>query len=404
VTLVDSLRIAMAGIGANRLRSALTVLSMLIGVAAVIVAIAAGNGSSAAVAAQFEALGTNLLVVSPQISIDAATGSVTPPTSLTAADVRALENKSTNPDVSAVAPVVSASSVTMTYGATSYSPSSFVGTTPAYEGMHGYSVAGGSFFTRADVTNHAKVIVVGQTVVSELFGGADPIGDQVQCGAGSFEVVGVLNAKGTSGTTDLDDVVMAPYTSVQDQISGYGAFSSIDVEASSGATTGAAQAQATSTIETTNKTTAAAPGFGVANEASAISAQNSSNAIFTVLLGVIGAISLLVGGIGVMNIMLVSVTERTREIGIRKTVGARRTDILSQFLAEAVLLSGLGGIFGVLVGLFVSQFPIKGVQPVVVPWSIFLAFGVAVVVGLFFGLYPASRAAGLPPAVALRRD
>jgi len=401
---LDALRIALAGIGANRMRSALTVLSMLVGVGAVIVAIAAGNGSSAAVANQFEALGTNLLVVSPQISINTATGSVTPPTSLTAADVQALENKSTNPAVAQVAPVVTASSVTMSYGATSYSPSSFVGTTPAYRVMHGYTMAGGTFFTRAQVQSHAQVVVVGQTVVSELFGGADPIGDQVRCGQGTFEVIGVLNAKGTSGTTDLDDVVMAPWTSVQDQISGYGNFNSIDLTSTSASTTTAAQTEATSTLETTSKTTAGAPGFGIANEASDISAQNSSNAIFTVLLGIIGAISLLVAGIGVMNIMLVSVTERTREIGIRKTVGARRADILSQFLLEAVLLSMLGGALGVLAGLFACQFTIKGVQPVVVPWSIGLAFGVAVAIGLFFGLYPASRASRLPPAVALRRE
>jgi putative ABC transport system permease protein len=386
------------------MRSALTVLSMLIGVTAVIVAIAVGNGSSAAVAAQFEKLGTNLLVVSPEISINTTTGSVTAPTTLTEADVRALDDKSTNPAVSQVAPVVSPTGVSMTFGASSFSPSSFVGTTPIYRTMHDYTLAEGSFFTSAQVASHAKVVVIGQTVETELFSGADPVGDQVQCGAGSFEVIGVLNTKGTSGTTDLDDVAMAPYTSVQDQVSGYGGFSSIDLEATSADTTTAAESEATSTLVTANKTTSAAPGFGISNEVSQISAQNSSNSIFTVLLGVIGTISLLVGGIGVMNIMLVSVTERTREIGIRKTVGARRVDILAQFLAEAVLLSMMGGVFGVLLGVAISQFTIAGVQLVVVPWSVGLAFGVAVAVGLFFGLYPASRAASLPPAVALRHD
>jgi len=318
--------------------------------------------------------------------------------------VGALEEKGTNPAIAQVAPVVSASSVSMAFNSTSYSPASFVGSTPPYLSMHGYTMAGGSFFTSAQVKSHAKVMVVGQTVVSQLFGGADPIGDNVEVGSGTFEVIGVLAPKGTNGTQDLDDVVMAPYTSVQDQISGYGAFSSIDIEATSSATTTAAQDEATSTLQTANQTTAADPGFNVVNQASLIQTSTATSKVFTTLLGAVAAISLLVGGIGVMNIMLVSVTERTREIGIRKTVGARRSDILSQFLAEAVLLSMLGGLVGVLVGLLGSQFTIDGVKPVIAWYSVGLAFGVSVAVGLFFGLYPASRAAALPPAVALRRD
>jgi putative ABC transport system permease protein len=174
----DSLRIAFGGISANRLRSFLTMLGMLIGVAAVIVLVAVGNGSSAAVESQIENLGTNLLVVSPQATF-ATTGAPTAPTSLTEADVRALENKKDNPDVASVAPVVSAS-VKMAYGSSTYSPSSFIGTTPAYQAMHGYTLAGGSFFTRKQVQSHARVVVVGETVVAELFGGANPIGDEVQ--------------------------------------------------------------------------------------------------------------------------------------------------------------------------------------------------------------------------------
>jgi putative ABC transport system permease protein len=398
----DSIRIALAGIASNRLRSALTMLGMLIGVASVIILVAVGNGSSAAVESSIEKLGTNLLVISPQLSF--STTGPAPATSLTQSDVSALQDRGTNPAVAQVAPVVNASSVTMAFGSTTYSPSSFVGTTPPYQSMHGYTLAGGSFFTDAQVRSHAQVLVVGQTVVSELFGGADPIGDEVHCGSGTFQVVGVLAAKGTNGTQDLDDVAMAPYTSVQDQISGYGAFSSIDIEATSSATTTAAQDEATATLETANQTTAVDPGFNVVNQASLIQTSSATSQVFTTLLGAVAAISLLVGGIGVMNIMLVSVTERTREIGIRKTVGARRSDILSQFLAEAVLLSMLGGLVGVGIGLLGSRFKIDGVQPVVAWYSVGLAFGVSVAVGLFFGLYPASRAAALPPAVALRRD
>ncbi|MDA8074584.1 MAG: ABC transporter permease [Actinomycetota bacterium] len=398
----DVLRVALGSIAANRLRSSLTMLGMLIGVASVILLVAVGNGSSAAVEAKIQELGTNLLVVAPRATF-ASTGSPTPATSLTQSDVRALENRTTNPDVISVAPVISAS-VTMAYGNSTYAPLDFVGTTPAYRSMHGYSLAGGSFFTRQQVQSHARVIVVGQTVVQGLFGGADPIGDQVRCGAANFEVIGVLAPKGSNGLQSLDNVVMAPYTSVQDQISGYGPFSSVDLEAASASQATAAQAEAAATVESVNHTSTASPGFEVVNQATLLQTSSAARQVFTALLGAVAAISLLVGGIGVMNIMLVSVTERTREIGIRKTVGARRADILTQFLAEAVLLSMLGGLAGVAVGLLGSAFKIEGIQPVVAWYSVALAFGVSAAVGLFFGLYPASRAAALPPAVALRRD
>jgi putative ABC transport system permease protein len=398
----DSIRIALGGIAANKLRSALTILMLTIGVAAVIVLVAVGNGSSAAVAAQFNALGTNLLTVSAAPTFT-GTGPPTAGTTLTMKDVKALEDKTTNPAVEAVAPVVSAST-TLTYGSTTYTPTTFVGTTPAYQGMHGYTMESGTFFTRAEVQSHTRVMVVGTTVVTELFGGATPRGDVVHAGDGTFRVIGVLNPKGTNGTQNLDSVAIAPYTAVQDQIAGYGAFSAIDLEAASAADTTAAESEAEATIETTNKTTAAAPGVNVENQASLLQSSNASNAVLTNLLGAVAGISLLVAGIGVMVIMLVSVIERTREIGIRKTVGARRMDILAQFLAEAVLLCILGGALGVGVGLVISRFRIDGVQPVVAWYSVGLAFGIAVAVGLFFGLYPARRAAGLPPAVALRRD
>ncbi|MDA8286439.1 MAG: ABC transporter permease [Actinomycetota bacterium] len=398
----DSLRIALRAIAANRLRSLLTMLGMLIGVASVIVLVAVGNGSSAAVEAKIQELGTNLLAVAPRTTF-ASTGSPTPATTLTQADVRALENRTTNPDVTAVAPVIS-TSVTMAYGNSTYTPLNFLGTTPAYRSMHGYSLAGGSFFTRQQVQSHARVIAVGQTVVDGLFGGSDPIGDQVRCGAANFEVIGVLAPKGSNGVQSLDNVVMAPYTSVQDQISGYGPFSSLDLEAASAGEITAAQAEAAATVELVNHTSAASPGFEVANQAALLRTSSAARQVFTALLGAVAAISLLVGGIGVMNVMLMSVTERTREIGIRKTVGARQADILTQFLAESVLLSVLGGLAGVAAGLFGSAFKIEGIQPVVAWYSVGLALGVSVAVGLFFGLYPASRAAALPPAVALRRD
>ena len=209
--------------------------------------------------------------------------------------------------------------------------------------------------------------------------------------------------KGTNGVTDEDDIAFAPITSVQDTISGYGSVSSITVEAGSQSALNAADAEVTSILEQRHQiTNTANPGFRVINQGSLLTASSASSNVFTTLLGEVAAISLLVGGIGVMNIMLVSVTERTREIGIRKAVGARRSDILRQFLTEAVLVSFFGGLAGVGVGVIVSQFRIAGVQPAIASYSIFLAFGAAVLTGLFFGTYPAARAASLRPIEALR--
>ena len=294
-------------------------------------------------------------------------------------------------------------SPTLVFGATSYSPSQFVGTTPAYASAHDYSAQAGSFFSASDVSKHHRVVVLGPTVVTNLFGGANPSGDEIQINGVSFQVIGVTKPKGTNGLTDEDDVAFAPITAVQDTLTGYGAVNSITVQAKSQASLNAAQAEVTSILEQRHQITDTAnPGFRVINQGSLLTASSSSSSVFTTLLGEVAAISLLVGGIGVMNIMLVSVTERTREIGIRKAIGARRSDILTQFLTEAVLVSLFGGLSGVALGIVGSQFPIAGVHPAIATYSIFLAFGAAVLTGLFFGTYPASRAAALRPIEALR--
>jgi putative ABC transport system permease protein len=265
----------------------------------------------------------------------------------------------------------------------------------------------GRFFNQTDETGHARVVVLGPTVVTNLFGqGVDPVGANVTFGGSTFQVIGTLQAKGTNGLQDQDDVAIAPLTSVQDNLTGNtGNVNQIAIEAVSANVMDAAQSEITTTLISTHKVTDATnPGFSVLNQASLLSTSNSTNHVLTVLLGAVAAISLLVGGIGVMNIMLVSVTERTREIGIRKAVGARRSDILVQFLVEAMVLSVLGGILGVAAGLIGSQFKIVGVQPLVQAYSVVLAFGVALAVGLFFGIYPASRAARLRPIEALRHE
>jgi putative ABC transport system permease protein len=278
-----------------------------------------------------------------------------------------------------------------------------VGTTPPYLSAHSYDIAEGAAFTEADVAGHKRVAVIGQEVVRELFAGASPVGQSMKVNGSNYEVVGVLAKKGTNGATNEDDVVMAPITTVQSSLTGAGPIDSITVQATSESTLNAAEAQVTQVLEERHKVKdTAEPGFSVLNQGSLLETSSSTSSVFTTLLGEVAAISLLVGGIGVMNIMLVSVTERTREIGIRKAIGARRSDILTQFLTEAVLVSLVGGVTGVLVGVLGSQFEIAGVQPEIATYSIFLAFGAAALSGLFFGTYPAARAAALRPIEALR--
>jgi putative ABC transport system permease protein len=399
----ETLRIAWSGIAANKLRSGLTILGMTIGVASVIVLIAVGNGSSRAVQSRIQSLGTNVLLVQSGAGRGGARASSASTVSLTRKDAEALQSPSLAPDVKSASPVVNASGVKLVYSASSYEPSQFLGTTPTYVQAHNYSVAEGSSFTAADVSGHKRVAVIGQTVVQELFGGQSALGQHIKVNGSNYEVVGVLASKGTNGATNQDDVVMAPISTVEDSLTGYGSLSSITVEAKSQSSLNAAEGEVTQILDERHKIKSTAePGFQVLNQGALLETSSSTSGVFTTLLGEVAAISLLVGGIGVMNIMLVSVTERTREIGIRKAIGARRGDILTQFLTEAVLVSLFGGLSGVLLGVVGSQFKIAGVQPQIAVYSIFLAFGAAALSGLFFGTYPAARAASLSPIQALR--
>jgi putative ABC transport system permease protein len=399
----ETLRIAWSGVTANKLRSSLTILGMTIGVASVIVLIAVGNGSSRAVKSTIQSLGTNVLLVMSGRGLGGARTSGSNTVSLTKQDAEALQEPGKAPDVKSASPVVNAGSVKLVYNGTSYEPSSFVGTTPSYLTAHSYKLQEGASFSTADVSRHKRVAVIGQTIVQELFAGQSAVGQNIKVNGSNFEVVGVLASKGSNGAINEDDVVMAPISTVQDSLTGYGSINSVTVEAKSESALNAAEAEVSSIIEERHKiTNTAEPGFNVLNQGSLLSTSSSTSNVFTTLLGEVAAISLLVGGIGVMNIMLVSVTERTREIGIRKAIGARRSDILTQFLSEALLISLFGGLIGVLVGVVGSQFKIAGVQPEIATYSIFLAFGAAALSGLFFGTYPAARAAALRPIEALR--
>jgi putative ABC transport system permease protein len=376
----EQIRIAIAGLFANKLRSALTVLGMTIGVGSVIVLISVGTGSSAAVQQRIQALGTNVLLVQrPFQRGGSSAGPATPPLTLTAA--QALQNPDTAPAVQAVASVVNVNGATMVHNGTSYSPATFIGTTPAYLTAHTYDIAYGTGLTQADVNGHVPAIVLGPTVVSNLFGGQNPIGQTIQVNGSNFQVVGVTQPKGSNGAQDQDDIAIAPISAVQDVLTGYGSINSITVQAKSQSQLTAAQNEVTAILEQQLGTTAANPGFNVINQGTILSASQSTSGVFTTLLGV---------------------TERTREIGIRKAIGARPSDILTQFLSEAVLLAVCGAVLGVALGVLGSQLTIAGVKPVIAPYSIFLAFGAAVAIGLFFGTYPASRAAALQPIEALR--
>jgi len=435
VNVPETARFAWEGVTSNKPRSALTTLGILIGVAAVIILVAVGTGSSRSVQEQISSLGSNTLTVQASSTAsggrggpagggfvlggggglpDASTsGSDTSQTAtktrtpqVTLADARAIAASREAPDVLGVAPVVNASSVTATYQGASHSVGTTTGTTPAYLLIDNTSVQFGTTFTDTDYTEHRRVVLVGPTVAQDLIG-SNPenlVGKTISLNGISFTVDGILTAKGSTGPQDQDDRVIAPLTAVQDTLSGYGALSSVSVKATTADTVTLAEGEIESILDTRHEVTSTDRDYSVSSASSILSAATSSNRTFTVLLGAVAAISLLVGGIGVMNIMLVTVTERTREIGIKKALGAGRGDIVGQFLTEAVLLSVFGGLVGVVVGLVGSQFTIVGVQPAVAPYSVGLAFGFAILIGLFFGLYPANRAASLRPIDALRYE
>jgi putative ABC transport system permease protein len=404
VNIFETIRFALRAITANKLRSGLTVLGILIGVAAVILLVAVGNGSAQAVQQQIESLGTNTLTVTAGAGGGARGAASTQNTALNMDLVPALSDQAEAPDVRSVSPVVTGSQ-SATYEGTDHTIAQFVGTYPGYVAASNFKIGKGVLFTDDDVKESRKVVVIGSTVAEELFGNVDPLSKQITVSGKLFTVIGVLAAKGGSGFTDPNDIAVAPVSAVQESLTGYGSLNQLLIQATSPETVSDAQSEITTILNAKlNVTGSTTSAYRILNQSQLLETRANTAETFTLLLGAVAGISLLVGGIGITNIMMVTVTERTREIGIRKALGAPKRTILTQFLVEATVLSLLGGLLGVAAAVIGSRFTIVSIKPVIVPSSVFLALGFSVAIGLFFGSYPASRAAGLRPIEALRYE
>lgn len=400
----ESILIALAGLKANKLRAMLTMLGIIIGVGAVIAMVSIGMGVKDKVATSIAGLGSNLLVVTPGAS-NAGGSRQAAGSSITLSEKDALAIAQEVPGINLVAPAVSRS-YQVVFGNQNWT-TSVQGTTPDIQGIRNYNVEEGAFFTSQDVETRARVAVLGKTVADNLFNGGTPIGQTIRINNAPFRVVGVLEAKGESSGGNQDDAVIIPLKTAQERLMGITYIQNINVQATGTDVIYQAQADITTLLRARHKLATTTPDdFTVRNMVAIMATADETTSMITALLAVVAALSLLVGGIGIMNIMLVSVTERTREIGIRKALGARYHNILLQFLIEAIVISVAGGLLGIALGIGASYVisSVAGWKTLISSLAIVAAFGFSVFIGLFFGIYPARKAALLDPIEALRYE
>ena len=413
IRLGETLRIALKALLGNKVRSFLTALGVIIGVAAVVVLLALGRGAQEQITERLTANGANILTVVPGSLGRGGFSSGGSNQKLTMEDAKALSDTSKVPSVSLVSPEAS-NFGTIAVGSRN-SSGRVLGVTPDYATVHNQSVSSGEFITQGHVQSASSVAVIGARVVSSLFNGADPIGQYIRINGQRVKVVGVLASKGGDPFMSVDDSVLVPISTAQQKLfgaevtpSGQLAISSITVQARDQDSVDKAQQEVSGVLRARHKlpSSGSADDFTINNQKDLIDTLVSSQRTLTLYLGAIASISLIVGGIGIMNIMLMSVRERTREIGLRKAIGARERDILTQFLIEALMLSTSGGLIGVLIGIAIALVVNQTGQgrAVLSVDSMLLSVGVSTAIGLFFGIEPARRAAQLDPIVALRYE
>jgi len=400
----ESLKIALSSLAANKMRATLTMLGIIIGVAAVIAMVGIGSGAQKAIADRIQAMGSNLLFVQPGSSrqghIHFGSGSMI---TLMPEDVDAL--KANSRYIAAVLPEFNRRAQAQ-FGNKNWN-TSIVGTVPEYCDVRNVRVTDGRMITRDEVDNTERVAVIGTEVRTNLFGSASPLNETIRIAQDNFVVVGVFEKKGQQGWQNQDDQIVIPYTTAQRRVFGADNLTGITVKVLDQAYVQEALVEVEKILRRQHRLNRDQDNdFSIRNQSDIISTMQETNETFNFLLAAIAGVSLLVGGIGIMNIMLVSVTERTREIGIRKAIGARRRDIMMQFLVESIVLSLAGGTIGIVVGVLASFLlaTLANWNTLISPGSILLSFGFSTAVGLFFGLYPARKASLLDPITALRYE